>query len=111
MSLTASDIAALRALQAAGNRSGYYDYLAGTGDRYGTLAGDVVQGDSAQGRLASAFLVKRAAEQGVNLNDAQVTAISVGLMRADFEARSAAFVIGRTGELGHRLISSQADAD
>ncbi len=46
MSVTVTDIAALEAFQAAGNRTGYYDYLAGNGDRYGTLAGDVVQGDS-----------------------------------------------------------------
>lgn len=33
MSLTVVDIEALRALKNAGDRSGYYDYLAGTGDR------------------------------------------------------------------------------
>lgn len=106
MSLTVSDLAALDALQAAGNRSEYYDYLAGTGDRYGTLAGDVVQGDSAQGRLASAFLVKRAAEQGINLSDAQVTAVSVRLMELDFQAREAEFQNGQTGELRWDIISN-----
>lgn len=110
MSLTAADIAALKALQAAGDRSGYYDYLAETGDRYGTLAGDVVQGDSVQGRFASAFLVKRASEQGVNLSDAQVTAVSVRLMELDFQARSAAFGNGDTGELDWLTISTYHEA-
>jgi len=65
MTLTANDLTVLNAYQSAGDRVGYYTYLENTGDRYGTLAGDVVQGDSFGGRMANAFVWNSMLEGGI----------------------------------------------
>ena len=67
MTLTQIQLDNLERLSAAGDREGYYTYLAGTGDRYGALALGVVREDTLSGRLANAFMAHQAEQQGVRI--------------------------------------------
>ena len=65
--LTQVQLDNLERLSAAGDREGYYTYLAATGDRYAELALGVVREDTLSGRMANAFMAYQAEQQGVRI--------------------------------------------
>ena len=107
--ITQKNIDALTSYAAANNRVGYYTYLSnlGRGYEYGALALDVVTGGSISGRTANVFLSETAlSSYGISLTPSDAEAISLGLMRADLDARRAAFSGGSTEPIGFREIQS-----
>ena len=82
--LTQSDIAALDALQAAGDVVGYYTYLENKGYDYARLARGVVRNDTFNGKIANTFLQNKADELGIAID---LSAINKRLMEEDFTAR------------------------
>ena len=83
----------LRKLRDAGDAGGYYRRLSQAGDRYGDLAGGVVNANTLSGMIANGFLRGSA---GHYVSNATISQIISGLMTADFAARSKAVTDGRS---------------
>ncbi|QDH17239.1 hypothetical protein [Swingsia samuiensis] len=70
------------------DRIAYYHILSSNGDPYGALALGVVKQSTITGRVAKNFAQFIAAYAYTTLNAKRWEAISLGLMRADYEARA-----------------------
>lgn len=87
--LTAAQLDILKRHSDAGDRIGYYTSLASFGVAYGQLALGVVMNDSVSGAAANSYFLSIASQEGVSVSDDQLAQISLDLMKADFEKRSA----------------------
>ena len=82
--LSAADISQLEALKNAGDRQGYYSFLALKGYRYGTLALEVVTDVGLSGSIANLHAQDVADALGVTVD---WDVVGQGLIAADFELR------------------------
>lgn len=83
------DIARLGQLLLRQDRAGYYTYLAEQGSIYAPLALGVVRRDTPSGTIAVAYCREFARRRAVQITDADLLRINLGLMERDYQARTA----------------------
>lgn len=88
MPLTATDKQNLQTFITNQDRYGYWNYLTQKGDPYAKLALSVVTNETLQGYIANQYAASRAADLGKTLTEQQWWDVGVGIMEADYAART-----------------------
>ena len=91
MSLSSEDKTRLANYAEVGDRVGYYQLLAESGDAYANLALGVVNADTLAGAAANLFLVGNC---GMEISSNELASLSLDLMVADSRARSSGDLLG-----------------
>ncbi len=91
MSLSSEEKVRLDNYAAVGDRVGYYELLAGSGDAYAQMALGVVNGDTFAGAAANLFLVGNC---GMEISSNQLASLSLDLLAADYDARQSGVSLG-----------------
>ena len=91
MSLSSEEKVRLANYTEVGDRVGYYQLLADSGDAYANLALGVVNADTLAGAAANLFLVGNC---GMEISSNELASLSLGLMVADSIARKSGISLG-----------------
>ncbi|MFA1676908.1 calcium-binding protein [Rhizobium mongolense] len=94
-----------------GARVAYYTKLAEFGVTYGSLALGVVLEDQISGRMANAYFMAIAEQEGVSVSSQQWAAVGNGLMLADLAARSSAPEVAPDGTKTYPDLTYEAIRD
>ncbi|CCJ07947.1 EF-hand domain-containing protein [Methylocystis sp. SC2] len=95
--LNRTDIVMLDAYARAGDRHGYYSYLASFGDGYAGLARDVVTGHTLSGYVANNYMETAFRERGISVTPDLMNRVGIELMREDLKVRQDEVKIGKSG--------------
>lgn len=108
MQLTEQQMAILESIVVNGGtgaRINYYTALASFGNPYGAVGLSVALEHELAGRVANAFFMSVAMDEGVQVTASQWQSIGDELMRQDFAARSAKHIINQDGIVYYEDIS------